>query len=186
MDALAPQRVGEQGVRRAIGLGRRDDAFAPIGERQNGVGCLAGCHCKRRSRAFELRDPLLQYPWSDWRSGCSKTLDFQIEQRRALVRALEFVGDVPVDGRRNRFGRGVASNAYVWKSLLCACASSECLRQEAKELNDEVMNCEILAPKRYCFQLPRRMSLRLGWRIWRIHSSAAQGSQSGSARSGGR
>ena len=38
LDAVALQRVGEQRVRRAVELRRRDDAAAAIGERQEGVG----------------------------------------------------------------------------------------------------------------------------------------------------
>ena len=63
LDAVAPQRVGEQRVRRAIELRRRDDAAAAIGERQKGVGerGLARRDGERRDPAFEQRDALLQY-----------------------------------------------------------------------------------------------------------------------------
>ena len=54
-DAVAPERVGEQRMRRAVELRRRDDASAAIGESQKGVveRRLTGGHSKRGDAALE-------------------------------------------------------------------------------------------------------------------------------------
>ena len=63
----------------------------------------------RRARRRRLRVGRRAAPgcpsWG-WRYGCSGTRDFQIKQRGALFRAVEFVADVLVDRRGDRFGRG--------------------------------------------------------------------------------
>ena len=82
MDPVAPQRMGEQRVRRAVELRRRDDAAAAIGERQKGIGqCgLAGRNGERGDTAFKQSESLLQNIGR--RIGdptVAKARDFQVE-----------------------------------------------------------------------------------------------------------
>src|SRR5271169_4948165 len=108
--------MGEQRVRRAVELRRRNDASAAIGESQKGVveRRLTGGHSEGGDAALELRDAFLQNVGR--RIGDAAVViagDFEIEHCGGFVRALEFIGYVLIDRRRDRFGRGIATKAAV-------------------------------------------------------------------------
>ena len=62
LDAVVFQRVGEERMRSAVKLRRRDDRAAAVGERQKSVGerRLAGGDAKRRRAALERGDAALE------------------------------------------------------------------------------------------------------------------------------
>lgn len=110
-DALARQDVGEQRVRGAVELRHGNDIAAVIGDVDEGeMQCgLAGCNRERADAAFELTDALLQH-----RAGrigdaaVTISLGLEIEQRRAMIGAVEGIGCCLVDrhGHRVRGGFG--------------------------------------------------------------------------------
>jgi len=105
-------------VRRAIQLGRRDDAAAAIGEKRVSERSLSRCDGERGDAALKLGDPLLQNVCRGiGYAAVAKARDLQIEQCGRLVRALKFVGDVLIDGRRYGLGRRVANKAIEMVSL---------------------------------------------------------------------
>ncbi len=118
LDVGAPQRMGEQRVRRAVELRRRDDASSTIGERQEGgrERGLAGGQSQRGDASLEHGDAFLEHLDGRVRDpAVPEAWDFQIEHRRGLAGSFEFIGDVLIDRRRHRPCGGVASEAAVNK-----------------------------------------------------------------------
>ena len=116
LDPVAAQRMGEQGVGRAVQRRRRDDRAAAVGERQEGVGerGLAGGDGERARAAFEQRDALLEdLGRRIGDAAVAEAFGFEIEQRGAMIGAVELIGDGLVDRRRDRLGRRIAIETAV-------------------------------------------------------------------------
>ena len=108
--ALPRQNMREQRVRRAVELRRRDDVAAHAGEVEHRVvhRGLAGGHAYRLQSAFERRHAPLQHGSGGIADArVAVALDFQVEQRRGVLGAVESVGHGLVDGYRNRARSGV-------------------------------------------------------------------------------
>ena len=122
----------EQRVGRAVELRGRDDVAAVVGERDEGVmqRRLAGGGAQRGDAAFELGDaPLEDVGRRIGDARVAKALGFEIEQRRAVIGAVELIGDVLIDRHRDRLGRWIALKtavdgnrlaAHVWPSARLA------------------------------------------------------------------
>ncbi len=121
-DALARQDVREQRMRGAIELRHGHDVAAVIGDVDEGEmqRSLAGRNRERADAAFELGDALLQH--GAGRIGDAAvtiTFGLEIEERRAMIGAVEGVGRGLVDRHGDRvrggFGlvAGVNSNRLV-------------------------------------------------------------------------
>jgi hypothetical protein len=108
LDALARQDIGEQRVGGAVKLRDRDDIGADVGEVEDGVvqGRLARAHAQRFDAALELGDPPLEHGRGRIADAAiAMTLDFEIEQRGAVVGALELIGHGLIDRHRDRARR---------------------------------------------------------------------------------
>src|SRR5450631_4126509 len=110
-------------MRGAVELRRRNNVAAAIGERENGVieRRLPRRCAERRDPAFEQGYALLQN--IDGRiadAAVAISLGFEVEQSRAMIGAVEFVGDVLMDRHSDRFGRGIAGKAAVNRKGLVA------------------------------------------------------------------
>jgi hypothetical protein len=108
LDPLARQNVGEQRVRGAVELRHGDNVGAHRREIEHGIvqRRLSGADAQRLDAAFERGDAALEY------GGCriadaavAMAVGFEIEQRGAVIGALELVGDGLVDRNRDRPGR---------------------------------------------------------------------------------
>ena len=134
-DAVTPERVGEQRVRRAIELGRTDDIAASIGEGEKGVAerGLARRNGKGRRAALEQVDAPFQDV--DCRIGdpaVAEPFDFEIEQRCAMIGALELIGDVLVDRRRHGARRRIVAKSPVKSDRLKSHSPSAAWRKPTK------------------------------------------------------
>ena len=94
----------------------RDDIAAAIGERDDRIvqRRLAGGGAQRGDAAFEFGDAALENVGgriADPR--VAKALGLEVEQRRAVIGAVEFISDVLIDRHRDRLGRRIASEAAV-------------------------------------------------------------------------
>ena len=115
-DALARQNVAEQRVGGAVKLRHRDDIGAHRGEIEHGIiqRRLAGARAQRIDAAFQQRDAAFQH--GDRRiadAAVAMAFDFKIEQRGAVIGAVELVGDGLIDRHRHRFGGRVEIVAAV-------------------------------------------------------------------------
>ncbi|MHC2838558.1 hypothetical protein ACVINU_001492 [Bradyrhizobium diazoefficiens] len=117
------QNVREQRVRGAVELRHGHDVAAVIGDVDEGEmqRRLAGRDRKRADAAFELADTLLQH-----RAGrigdaaVTETLGLEIEERRAVIGAVEGVGRGLVDRHGNRVRGGFGLIAGVNSDRLVA------------------------------------------------------------------
>ncbi|MCP1774796.1 hypothetical protein J2R91_001308 [Bradyrhizobium japonicum] len=122
-DALPRQDVREQRVRGAVELRHGNDVAAVIGDVDEGEmqRSLAGRNRERADAAFELGDTLLQH-----RAGrigdaaVAKTLGLEIEERGAMIGAVEGIGRGLVDRHRNRVRGGFGLVAGVNSDRLVA------------------------------------------------------------------
>ena len=101
----------EEGVGRAVELRDRDDVGAHPGQVERRIvdRRLARADAQGLDAALERRDPALQHVGggvADARVAIA--LRLQIEEGRAVVRAVERIGDGLVDRHRDRFGRRIA------------------------------------------------------------------------------
>lgn len=104
-DALPRQDVREQRMRGAVKLRHGNDVAAVIGDVDEGKmqGRLAGRDRERTDAAFKLGDTLLQH-----RAGrigdaaVTKTFGLEIEERRAVIGAVEGIGCGLVNRHGNR------------------------------------------------------------------------------------
>ena len=106
-DALTRQDVAEQGVRRAVQLRDRDDVAAAVGEIDEGKmqRRLTGRDRERPDAAFEFGNAFFQYRRG--RIGdpaVAVALRFEIEQRGAMIGAVECVSHRLVDRNGDRLG----------------------------------------------------------------------------------
>ena len=104
IDALARQEMREQRVGRAVELRNGNDIAAELGDIERGVvqRGLAGGDAQRFDAAFERRDAPLQHRVRRVADpAVTKALDFEIEQRRAMLGAVECVGDGLIDRHRH-------------------------------------------------------------------------------------
>ena len=106
-DALARQDMREQGMRRAIELRDRDDVAAAVGEIDEGEmqRRLSGRDRERADAAFEFGDALFKH--GGGRIGdpaVAIAFRFEVEQGRAVIGAVEGIGDGLVDRNRDGFG----------------------------------------------------------------------------------
>ena len=115
-DALARQNVGEQRIGRAVKLRHRNDVGAHRGEIEHRVvqRRLAGADAQRVDAAFEQgnapfehRDRRIADP------AVAIALGFEIEQRGAVIGAVELVGHGLIDRHRDGFGRRIGFVAAV-------------------------------------------------------------------------
>jgi len=88
----------------------------PIGERENRIvqRRLTGGGAQRSDAAFEFGDAAFENV-RGWivDPRVTKTLGLEVEQRRAVIRAVKFISDILIDGHRDRLGRRIASEAAV-------------------------------------------------------------------------
>ena len=107
VDALPAEDMGEQRVRGAVELRHRDDVAAELGDVEHRVveRRLAGADAQRLDAAFERGDAALQHRVGRIADAAvAKAFDLEIEQRRAVVGAVERVGDGLIDRDRDRLG----------------------------------------------------------------------------------
>jgi hypothetical protein len=122
-DTLARQHVTEQRMRGAVELGHGHDVAAIIGgidERKMQRG-LTGCDRKRADAAFELGNALFKN--SSGRIGnpaVAKAFALEIEQRGAVIGAVERIGDGLVDRDGDGLGGGIGFVARVNSDRLVA------------------------------------------------------------------
>ena len=107
-DALAWQDMAEQRVGRAVELRHRDDIAAHLGEVEHRVveRRLPRAHAHRLEAAFERGDAALKH--RDGRiadAAVAEAFDFKIEQRGAVLGAVELVGYGLIDRNRDGLGR---------------------------------------------------------------------------------
>ena len=115
-DALARQNVAEQRVGRAVKLRHRNYIGAHRGEIEYGIiqRRLTGACAQRIDPAFQQGNAALQH--GDRRiadAAVAMAFDFKVEQRGAVIGAVEFVGDGLIDRHRHRFGGRVGFVAAV-------------------------------------------------------------------------
>ena len=115
-DALLGQRVRKEVVGASVERAGRHDVVARLGNGLDGVGDgrHARGHGQRRDAAFERRDALFQHVGRRVHdAGVDVARHLQIEQVRAVLRAVEGVGHRLVDGHGHGFGGGVGRVACV-------------------------------------------------------------------------
>ena len=115
-DALARQNVAEQRVGRAVKLRHRNDIGAHRGEIEHRIiqRRLTGARAQRVDAAFQQGDAAFQH--GDRRiadAAVAMAFDFKVEQRGAVIGAVEFVGDGLIDRHRHRLGGRVGFVAAV-------------------------------------------------------------------------
>src|SRR5947209_17427824 len=106
---------------RPVELRHGDDVAAAIGQRGDRVikRCLAGTDGKRGMPAFERGDAPLQHV--DRRiadPAVAEALGLQIEQSRAVIGAVEGIGDRLVNGHGNRVRRRIVLEPAVDRDCL--------------------------------------------------------------------
>ena len=122
-DALARQDMAEQGMRRAVKLRHRDNVAANVGEiddRKMQCG-LAACDRERADAALEFGDALFEN--GGGRIGdpaVTIALGFQVEERGAMVGAVERVRRCLIDRNGDRFGGRIRLVAGVNGNRLAA------------------------------------------------------------------
>jgi hypothetical protein len=100
--------VGEQRVRGAVELRHGNDVGAHRREIEHGIvqRRLPGGDAQRLDTAFKRGDAPLEYGRCRIADAAvAMAVGFEIEQRGAVIGALELVGDGLVDRNRNRPGR---------------------------------------------------------------------------------
>ncbi|MCY1535099.1 hypothetical protein D9M68_704900 [compost metagenome] len=115
-DAELRQRVGEQVVGATVQRRAADDVVTGFGDGLDrvGHGRLARGQRQRGNAAFERGHALLQHVLRRVvDAGVDVARHFQVEQVRAVLRAVEGVGHGLVDRRRNRAGGRVGRVAGV-------------------------------------------------------------------------
>jgi hypothetical protein len=115
-DALARKHMGEQRVGGAVELRYRDDVAAEIGDVEQRIieRGLSGRDAQGLDPALQRRDAALQHV----RGGIADAavaiaLGLEIEQRRAVLRAVESIGDGLIDRHRDRLRYGVGLVAVM-------------------------------------------------------------------------
>jgi hypothetical protein len=106
----------EQRVGGAVELRHRDDVAAHAGEIEHGIvqRRLPRAHAQRIDAAFERRHAAFEHIGrriADPRIAVA--FDFEVEQCRAVVGAIEFVGHGLIDRHRDGFGRRIGGIAAV-------------------------------------------------------------------------
>ena len=116
LDAHFRQNVSEQRVGRPVQLRHRHDVAAGFGHVQGSVvdGRLPRGHAQRCHAAFEQRHAFLQ----DGRGRIADpripvSIHLEIEQRRAMLRAVERIGRRLVYGHGDGLGRGIGVESSV-------------------------------------------------------------------------
>ena len=113
---LPGKYVGEQRVGGAVELRHRHDVAAELGDVEQRVvqRGLAGAHAQRLDAAFQRRDAALQHVGGGVADAAvAVALGFEIEQRRAMLRTVEGIGDGLIDRNRHGLGRGFGLVAAV-------------------------------------------------------------------------
>ena len=121
LDAVLRQRVREQVVGAAIQCAGRDDVVAGLGDRQDrvGHGGLAGRQRQGGNAAFEGRDALFQHVLGGIHDAAVDIArHLEVEQVRAVLRAVEGEGHGLVDRHRDRPGRRLRRVAAVHRNGL--------------------------------------------------------------------
>ncbi len=118
-DALARQDMREQRIGRAVKLRHRDDVAAERGKIEHRVieRRLPGGNAQRLDAAFECSDAAFEHRGRRIADpAVAVALGFEIEQRGAVISAVEFVGhrliDRYRDGLRRRIGFVAAVNGH--------------------------------------------------------------------------
>ena len=121
-DALTRQDVSEQRVRRSVELRHGDDVSAGVGQidQSEMQRRLSGRDRERADAAFELGDALFENSGGRiCNPAIAVAFRFEVEQSRAMIGAIEGIGDGLVDRNGDRFGRwigivaGVNCNCFV-------------------------------------------------------------------------
>ena len=102
----------EQGAGRAIELRHRDDVAAHVREIENCVvQCrLTAAHAECTDATFQLRNPLFEHARGRVTDAAvAMTLDFKIEERSAVLGAVECISDGLID----RDGNGPMSSLRI-------------------------------------------------------------------------
>ena len=122
-DALPRQDVGQQRMRGAVELRHRNDVAAVIGEIDEGEmqRGLTARHCQRTDATFQLSHTLFQH--AGGRIGDPRVaiaFGLEIEQRGAVVGAVERIGCGLIDRHRNGVSGGFGLVAGVDSERLVA------------------------------------------------------------------
>ncbi len=110
LHALARKQVSEQRVRGAVELRHRDDVAAERRDVERRVvqRRLARAHAKRFEAAFQRRHAPLQDRIGRIVDPCvAEALGLEVEQGRAMLGAVECIGDGLIDRHRHGLGRGI-------------------------------------------------------------------------------
>jgi len=116
VDPQLGQDVREQGVRGSVELRDGDDVVAVRRYVKNGVvkGRLAAAYAERSHSAFKQRDPPFEHVAGRVAdSAVAVPLDFEVEQSRPVLSAVEGVGNGLIDGYGDRPGRRIDFVATV-------------------------------------------------------------------------
>jgi hypothetical protein len=100
----------------AVELRHGNDVAAEIGDVEHGIiqRGLPGTHAQRLNAAFQRGDAALQHVGGGIADpAVAVALGFEIEQRRAMRRAVEGIGDGLIDRHRHGLRRGVRLVAAV-------------------------------------------------------------------------
>src|SRR5580700_3249266 len=139
--------MGEERMGRSVELRDGDDIAAVIGEVDDREmqRRLAGRDRERPDAALELRyAPLEHRARRIADPAIAEALDLEIEERRPMVGAVEFIGDGLIDRHRDGFGRGLgliaAMQGYRLASHLFTCTGHVPRRAlEASRLGHEIL-----------------------------------------------
>ena len=146
IDSLARQNVGEQSMCCAVKLRHRNDVGTESGDIQHRIiQCrLTGTDAQRLDAAFQCGNPPFQHRVGRIADpAVAKSVDFEVEQRRAVFGAVKRIGDGLIDRDRHGFGRrvdvisamdGDRLVAHLCHLIASPRASLACLRRRAKRV----------------------------------------------------